>query len=271
MFDRVGYFKVNDGELFFESAGDGEAVVFLHGFGLDSRMWTGQFQVFQSKFHVIRYDLRGFGRSSLPAGAAYAHEDDLYALLSNLGAAPAHLVGLSMGGRTALRFAATYPKSVRSLVLADSALDGQSWTEDWQKRWSGMCEAAKAGNVADAKRQWFEHPLFDSARANPSCASQLARIVDGYSGWHWHNRDAARVPSPPLAQRLREVRVPSLVINGERDLADFQAVGNLLAEGLPAVRRLVIRGAGHMVNLEAAEEFNAALLEFWAAVIRSGS
>jgi pimeloyl-ACP methyl ester carboxylesterase len=121
MYAKSGRFLVDDGDLFFESVGEGEAVVFLHGFGLDSRMWDPQFEVLQSTFRVIRYDFRGFGRSSLPPHNGYAHEDDLNALLSDLGSAPAHVVGLSMGGMMALRFAVAYPQSVRSLVLADSA------------------------------------------------------------------------------------------------------------------------------------------------------
>src|SRR6266700_283897 len=164
MSEKNGLFPVDDGDLFFESAGDGEAVVFLHGFGLDSRMWEPQFKVLQSTFRVVRYDFRGFGHSSLPSHARYAHEDDLNALLSHRGAAPAHVVGLSMGVRMALRFAAMYPQSVRSLVLADSALDGQTWSADWQTRWNGMCHAARAGQLAEAKRLWLEHPLRFSTR-----------------------------------------------------------------------------------------------------------
>jgi 3-oxoadipate enol-lactonase len=265
MYEKSGRFPVNDGDLFFECAGDGEPVVFLHGFGLDSRMWDPQFDALQSKYRVIRYDLRGFGRSSLPPQTAYAQEDDLNALLSSLGAAPAHVVGLSMGGNMALRFAAAYPQSVRSLVLADSALDGHTWSVDWQTRWSEMRDAARASQIAEAKRRWLEHPLFDPARANPITASLLARMVGDYSGWHWHNKDTARVPSPPLAERLGEIRVPSLVIMGALDLSDFQAIGILLAEKLPDMRRSIIfiPGSGHMVNLEAPREFNAALLTFW--------
>jgi|SRR5579862_425172 len=258
-----GRFPVNNGELFFECAGDGETIVLIHGFGLDSRMWDPQFEAFRSTFQVIRYDLRGFGRSSRPPAAPYSHEEDLNALLSNLGGAPVHLVGLSMGGRMALRFAAAYPPSIRSLVLADPALDGQSWSTDWQTRWSGMCSAARAGQLADAKRQWLEHPLFDSSRTNPTTTAHLTRMVDDYSGWHWHNKDLARVPSPALAERLGEIRTRTLVITGEHDIPDFQAVGNLLAEKLPDVQRVIIKGSGHMVNLEAPRDFNAALLKFW--------
>ena len=225
-------------------------------------MWAPQFDALQSTFRVIRYDLRGFGRSSQPPATEYSHEDDLQALLTHLGVASAHIVGLSMGGRMALRFAAACPGSVRSLVLADSALDGQTWSDDWQTRWQAMCVAAKAGQLVDAKRQWAEHPLFDRARANPLAASLLARMVDDYSGWHWHSSDTARVPSPPLAHRLGEIRVPSLVITGADDLPDFQAVGKILAAGLPEARHTVIENSGHMVNLEAPREFNAGLLAF---------
>jgi pimeloyl-ACP methyl ester carboxylesterase len=263
MCEKRSRLPVNDGHLFFEAAGEGDPVVFLHGFGLDSRMWSPQVSAFQPQFRTITYDLRGFGRSSIPAAYEYAHEDDLNALLSHLGAAPAHVVGLSMGGRMALRFAAAYPKSVRSLVLADSALDGQSWSADWQTRWSAMCQCSKAGQLATARRQWLEHPLFDLARANPSSLPLLASMVEDYSGWHWSNKDTARVPSPPLAERLGEIRVPALVIIGERDIPDFQAVANILAEGLPDVRRTTIKNAGHMVNLEASQKFNAALTSFW--------
>jgi 3-oxoadipate enol-lactonase len=253
---------VNGGGLFFESAGSGEAVAFIHGFGLDSRMWAPQFEALQSTFQVIRYDMRGFGRSALPSQAAYAHEDDLNVLLSNLNAAPAHIVGLSMGGRVALRFAAAYPQSVRSVVLADSALDGHTFSMDWQMRWNGMFEAARGGQLAEAKRQWVEHPLFDPARANPSLASLLAQMVEDYSGWHWLNNDTVRVPIPPLAERLSEIRAPSLVITGERDLPDFQRVADLMAQSLPAARRVFIQGSGHLVNLEAPQEFNGILLDF---------
>jgi len=269
MNEQSGRFALKDGELFFQSAGVGDPVVFLHGFGFDNRIWTPQLEFFRSAFRVITYDLRGFGRSSLPPDDGYAHEDDLHALLSGLEAAPAHVVGLSMGGRMALRFAAAYPQSVRSLVLADSALDGQTWSGDWQMRWMRMSAAAKAGDIPKARSRWLDHPLFDPARAEPSSAALLEQMVDDYSGWHWHNNDTARVPDPPLAERLGEIRVPSLVITGAKDIPDFQSVGNLLSEGLPAVSRAIIATAGHMVNLEAPQKFNAALEAFWRRLPKS--
>ena len=267
MFEGCGRIPVVEGELSFEVAGAGEPVVFLHGFGLDSRMWEPQFQSLRDYFRLIRYDLRGFGRSS-PVSLPYAHEDDLCALLTHLEASPAHIVGLSMGGGMALRFAAKYPQSVRSLVLADSAMDGHAWSQDWQSRWTGICDGAKSGHVPEAKRQWLEHPLFATVQAKQDSWSLLTQMVDDYSGWHWYNSDAAKAPAPPLSTRLHEVRVPTVVITGGRDLQDFQTVAETLARNLPNAQRRVIEKAGHMVNLEAPEEFNATLVEFWLSLER---
>lgn len=85
--------------LFCEVAGMGQAVVLLHGFTLDLRMWDDQFLPLAQQFRVVRYDLRGFGRSALPTNAPYSHFEDLKALLDHLGIIQAHLVGLSKGGR----------------------------------------------------------------------------------------------------------------------------------------------------------------------------
>jgi len=260
---EFGRLRVPQGEVFFECAGTTEPVVFLHGFGLDARMWAPQYEAFQSSYRVIRYDLRGFGRSSLPPTSQYAHEDDLRDLLLHLGVTSAHVVGLSMGGMMGLRFALAHPGMVQSLVLAGSALDGFAWSADWQGRWKAIRDSARAGLMAEAKRQWAEHPLFGPVRTIPSSAPLLSAMIEHYSGWHWREKDMAKTPSPPLAERLQEISPRSLVITGSRDIPDFQAIGKLLAAGLPRAQREIIEGSGHMVNLEAPELFNAILWDFW--------
>lgn len=257
--------ETNQGELFFECAGSGDPIVLLHGFGLDVRMWDPQFDALRSSFRVIRYDLRGFGQSSLPTGVPYSHEDDLHALLVHLGVSRAHLVGLSMGGRMALRYALAYPNSVVTLVLAESALDGHVWSSQWQTRWQGICQAAKDGRLDDAKRQWLENPLFASARENPSLLALLSQMISDYSGWHWHHKDTAVVPSPVVAERLQTIQMPTLVLAGIHDVADFQSIANALTRQMPAVQRATIQGSGHLINLEAPAEFNSMLLSFFQA------
>jgi 3-oxoadipate enol-lactonase len=249
-----------DGALQYAIAGDGDPVVFIHGFGLDSEMWAPQWPVFAERYRTIRYDLRGYGRSSMPEGP-YSHVEDLLALIDFLGCGPAHLVGLSMGGRYALRAAQAAPAAVRSLTLADTALDGHAWSEDWLRRWRQMTDAAKAGDIAAARQHWLEHALFEPALEQPKAAAALETMIARYSGWHWRQRDPDLGPAKPIADVLPGISIPTLMIIGERDLPDFQTIAQRVAQDMPNVELRTIPGAGHMSNLEAPREFNRLVLE----------
>lgn len=221
-------------------------------------MWDAQWPVFAGAFRAIRYDLRGFGSSSLPA-KPYSHVADFLALTQLLGAQPAHLVGLSNGGRLALRIALEAPAAVRTLTLADSALDGYRWGEAYAQSWRRM-NASGRTDVAAAKRQWLEHELFAPARANPKAAGALAAMVGRYSGWHFHHSDPEIGAQRIVMDELSSIRAPTLILVGERDLPDFHAVARLVAGKLPDASLKVIARVGHLSNLEDAETFNQLLL-----------
>jgi pimeloyl-ACP methyl ester carboxylesterase len=240
--------------LYYEVAGASEAVLFIHGFSLDTRMWDDQFEVFAQRYRVIRPDLRGFGKTPPPTGE-YANTADLKAVLESLGEARAHIVGLSMGGGVALDLAITYPQIVRSLVLVDSAMGGFPYK-------SSFGVGAKEVGLEAAKQRWLAHPLFASANRIPAVAARLGQIVADYSGWHWLNRDPGRVPDPLPYHRLDEVTAPTLVLVGELDVLDFQAIAETLEQGIRGARKVEIQGAGHMSNMEAPEKFNEAVLGF---------
>ena len=262
---REAVHHIRSASIFCRTQGSGPPVVLLHGFGLDQRMWDDQVTALGERFTMIRYDLRGYGRSSLPVTGPYAHTDDLHDLLGALSARPAHVVGHSNGARIAARFALTYPKDVRSLALVNPALDGHVWSSDWQERWSAITAAAKAGNIARARRLWIEHPLFAAAREHPAVATRLTEMVHAYSGWHWEHADPGTAPDPPVNQRLGQFRVPTLVMIGERDLPDFRTIALTLSSGIPGATRANVPHAGHMTNMEAPAEFNEQLTAFLRA------
>jgi 3-oxoadipate enol-lactonase len=262
---REAVHHIRAASIYCRTQGSGVPVVLLHGFGLDQRMWEDQVSALAERFAVIRYDQRGYGRSSLPVSGAYSHADDLHDLLGALSARPAHIVGLSNGGRIATRFALAHPKAVRSLTLVDAALDGHSWSADWQQRWGAIVTAAKADNVSRARRLWLEHPLFAPAREQPTVATRLAEMVNAYSGWHWQHPDPGIAPDPPAKQQLAQIHAPTLVMVGERDLPDFQTVADTLASGIPGATRRVVPGAGHMCNMESPAAFNDQLAAFLRA------
>jgi pimeloyl-ACP methyl ester carboxylesterase len=261
--EEMRSFDRGSGSLQYAVAGDGDPVVFIHGFGLDSDMWAPQWPVVAKTHRAIRYDLRGYGRSSLPEGP-YSHVDDLLALMDFLRCRPAHLVGLSMGGRYALRIAQAAPNAVRSLTLADTALDGHAWSDEWLRCWRLMSEAAKSGDIAAARQHWLRHTLFSPALEQAAVAAALEVMVARYSGWHWRHRDPDKAPSPSIAEVLSTLSVPTLMIVGERDLPDFQSIAQRVAKAMPQVQLRTIAGAGHMSNMEAPQEFNRLLLEHMA-------
>jgi pimeloyl-ACP methyl ester carboxylesterase len=255
-----GRFERPGSRLKYEMAGEGDPVVFLHGFGLDAAMWEPQWSTFAASHRVIRYDLRGYGASSMPQ-TAYSHVDDYLALSEFLRARPAHIVGLSMGGRFALRIAAQEPMAVRSLTLVNTALDGHAWSKEWLQRWAQMTQAARQNDIFGAKQFWFQHPLFDSARAQPAVAAALQEMLARYSGWHWWQQDPDVTPTPPSAEILASIAVPTLMIVGELDLPDFQNIAQRIAADMPQATLRTIPKAGHMANMEARHEFNELVLE----------
>lgn len=253
---------VNGTHLYYEMAGEGTPLVFVHGLGLDGRMWDDQFERFARSYRVVRYDVRGFGRSDVPSGLPFNHAEDLRALLDHLEAPGAHVIGLSMGGRIALHHALLHPQATLSLTLVDSALDGHTWTDRWEASFDAIVERAERDGSQAGNALWLEHELFSPACERPGVRAKLTEIVNDYSGWGWvHDSNAVGI-DPPSSERLNEIHTPTLVVIGERDLPDFQRIAEALAAGIPDVRTVVIKGAGHMANMEAPEEFNSSVLAF---------
>jgi 3-oxoadipate enol-lactonase len=124
---QSGFAEVNGTRLYYEIVGRGSHLVLIHGFTLDTRMWDDQFEAFSQHYRVLRYDARGFGKSALPVqGESYSHREDLKALLDHLKVSQAFILGLSMGGRTAISFTLEYPEVVRALIPVDAVLGGFS-------------------------------------------------------------------------------------------------------------------------------------------------
>src|ERR1700680_2944693 len=153
----TGIAAVNGTHLYYEMAGNGPPVVLIHGHGLDTRMWDEQFEAFAHRYRVIRYDVRGFGRSEIPSATAFSDADDLRSLLEHVGAQTAHVIGLSMGGRIALHYALEYPAATRSLLLVDSALDGHKWSAQFVASSAAIEERARGAGVAAGNDMWLAH------------------------------------------------------------------------------------------------------------------
>lgn len=262
----MGFADVNGTRLYYESVGTGHPLVLVHGFSLDTRMWDDQVEASSERYRVIQYDVRGYGKSSVPGTAGYYHADDLKGLLDFLGIEQAHVVGLSMGAAIVTEFALAYPEMVSALVASDPVLWGYSWSPEFEATMARIWGAGRAEGIEAARSMWLNDPLFAPAMETPEVASRLREIVESYSGWHWNHDDPGLLPDPPAAGRLEEITAPTLALVGERDLADYRAIASTLARRIPGARKVVLQGAGHMSNMEKPQAFNNAVLTFLDAI-----
>jgi 3-oxoadipate enol-lactonase len=262
----AGVLPVDGVSLHYEVVGTGLPVVLIHGFSLDMRMWDPQLSDLAAAFRVVRYDCRGFGASGpLDPAVPYTHAADLVALLDHLSMDRAALVGLSFGGEVALRAALLAPQRVRALVLLDCLLGGVPWDEESNAGLVELSTQLTAGGVAAGRAAWLAHPLFAAARQRPEVQAKLADMVAAYPGQHWLGLDPHQLESPAPIELLEQLTMPALVVAGDQDVPGFLAMTDVLAQRLPAAERVLVPGAGHMVNMEQPAAVNELLVRFLLA------
>lgn len=254
------YCSVKDGKLFFIKEGRGPLLIFLHGFGLDHRMWENQVDFFSKKYTCIAIDLRGFGNASVPGETSYSHHEDVNELLNCLGVEqPVTLIGLSMGARVVANFALVYPQRTKAVIFVDAAIDGYVFKDfDLAKIYT----AGKEQGIEVANRMWLDHPIFEPAGKNEDVTQQLSEMVMSYSGWHWINKNPIVNLSPPAIEQIHKIAVPVLIVIGKLDIPDFKAIAALLNKQIPDSSKVEIAGAGHMSNMESPVIFNGHMNHF---------
>jgi pimeloyl-ACP methyl ester carboxylesterase len=258
---------INGAKLHYEVRGAGRPLVLIHAGIAHLEMWDGQMDAFAGPYQVIRYDMRGEGRSSSPPGL-YGDHEDLAGLLAYLGVERATLVGVSKGGGAAINFALAYPARVQALVLVASGLAGYEYQfvdEKTEQEDAAIEAAIERGDVALAAeletRMWVVGPNRTSDQVHPAVwAKALAMNT------HNFNRPAAQgqqhKPEVPAINRLEEINLPVLVIVGDQDLPDMLAIADILASRISGAKKVVIPDTAHLPNLEKPELFNQVVLEF---------
>jgi pimeloyl-ACP methyl ester carboxylesterase len=251
---------VSRASLFVESCGTGPAVVLIHGGNTDRRMWNAELAAWSPRHRVIRYDVRGFGKSTRPE-ESYASHEDLAAILDTLGVRQVTIVGLSLGGRIAIDFALTHPDRVRSLVLAGPGMSGFPWSRGRDPAMERIAAALQRRDSVGAAEAWLETGYMKPAMEQPKLRAWVRQLAVENSR-SWSRTDEERELDPPAYGRLKEIRVPVLVVVGSRDIPDIQRIVDRLTQELPNATRATIPGAGHMVNLERPDDFDRAVRPF---------
>ena len=255
---------IHGARINYERDGEGMPLIFLHAGVADSRMWEPQVEAFAKHFDAIRPDMRGFGRSELPA-AHWSPVDDLLGLIDELHLKPAHLVGCSMGAGLAIDFALQHAERVSKLVLVGPGINGVEFGPKYPELWA-EAEAAYAAKDFDAINQAEMFLWLDGPRRRRGYVRQPLRDLFREMGEASFPNDFEAAPidhiEPSAPERLHEITAPVLIVVGDADAPPIFDAVEMLMEKVPHARKVVIHDAAHLPNLEHPEEFNAAVLEF---------
>jgi pimeloyl-ACP methyl ester carboxylesterase len=256
----VSRLTVPGGELVYDVAGSGDAVVFLHGAFMDRGSWDAQLPAFAKRFRVIRYDLRPFGESKR-VEKPYSVPEDLRLLLDHLQIARAHLVGHSFGGGAALDFALLYPDRVSTLTLVSAGPSGFVPPEDERRAAGAVFAAVKEGEDAIIAA-WLKHPMWAASQSRPEVLRALAASTRKSLAAFTMAAPPFVPMKPPATDRLGEVKAPTLVVVGDRDTPGNRQASDLLAKQIPGATLKVVAGADHALPLGWSRELNEAVLAF---------
>jgi pimeloyl-ACP methyl ester carboxylesterase len=260
-----------------EVAGDGPGVALLHSTVCDSRMWDAEFPALAERYRVLRFDLRGYGRSDLPPGP-FSLIDDVGAMLDEARLEHAALVGLSGGAALALDFALAEPERVTGLALAAPAIGGLDWSEEVRQFGEREDELLDAGDLDGAVelnlRMWVDGPRRGPEAVDPVVRAKVGEMqrrafevqLEAFAGDE--QPGPSRRLDPPAIDRLEEVRVPTLVVVGDSDVQDVLERAEILASRIPDARKVVLPDVAHMVNLERPRAFLTLIDEFLADLAR---
>lgn len=266
---KSGYAEIKDVRLYYEMDGEGSDLVFIHAGCADHRMWDDQFSTFARHHRALRYDMRGYGKSTVSTGS-FSNRDDLYDLLEILGIRQAHFIACSMGSFAVTDFALEHPEKIKSLVLVSPALSYQYEGSPPQPVLE-MIDARKTGNLkhaAELQAQiWADGPKRNSDQVNNEVHELVYQMsLDALT----LQADIIRATAflieeslnPPAMKRLAQISAPTLVIVGDLDDDSEMAIADVLTTHINGAQKVVMHGTAHLPNMEKPQKFNQIVLEF---------
>ncbi len=260
----MGRVAAGDLALNCEQEGTGTDLILIHGLGADLRFWDDDVPVFARHHRVLRFDVRGFGASDKPAGpySPLLFARDLDALCAACGVDTAHVLGMSMGGVIAQRFALDHASRVRSLLLVSTSSEvGEKAVSAWRRLADVVERQGFDARTADASRAFApafaaRHPEVVADMGRRSAAADprgYAAAVRAVSDYNW-------------TAELSRLTLPTLILQGLDDQLTPPGGAVRMSRALPRARLLLIKEAGHNLSIEQPELFRASVLAFTAGV-----
>lgn len=260
--------SVNGTTLYYDAAGHGLPIVFIHGMCGSADVWADQVARLSPRFHCVTYDRRGHTRSALGQIAARTvelHADDTAALIQGLALAPCLLVGSSGGARVGLDVVRRYPELLRGAVLSEPpvlALDPEGARAFMNEIKPNIERAVAAGGAAAAVDAFFEIVCPGLWRALPEAARDRYRAnqVELFG-------DLQMPPYKVSSEDLARIQCPCLVVSGSESHPVLRRVAQIVADAIPGCRSVELTGSGHVTYYERPAEFAAAVRAFADIVV----
>ncbi len=262
----MSFLHINGIDLYYEITGDGPPLALIHGLGAGTRSWNSQLSHFAANYRVMRFDLRGHGQSAHPPGpySIALLADDTAKLLNALGIAPAHIVGLSLGGMVALQLALDAPDLVRSLVVVNSVpkplvgnlLDRARIVVNYLRR-----VAILRWRSLHAMGEYLGTHLLPGPEY---AAARQAFMVQ----WAMNDDQAYRAALSAIrgwdvSRRVNDIRCPTLFVTGDQDYTPIAAKAEVVAH-MPRAELAVISNSRHLTPIDQPDQFNKTVLAFLA-------
>jgi len=266
------YVLSRDAKIYYEVVGKGPPLVLIEGLGYAMWMWTMQLEDLSRSFTLIVFDNRGVGKSDKPS-YPYTMDifaEDLRAVLDTSGVEKAHVLGVSMGGMIAQYFALKYPSRIKSLILVATHHGGKDIVPPPMETIQAMFGPSPPDVKSERDLYRYKMRYAFSAKWYSENRETLERLIElrlaEPQPSEAYLNQASAVLSFNLSEEVSRIRAPTLIIHGDEDLV--VPVGNAykLHEKIPGSTLIIFRGAGHLVNIERASEFNETVRIFIEAV-----
>jgi len=265
---KTGFLDVPGGKLYYEVAGEGEWIVLVHDGNLHSVTWDEQFPLFSKNHKVVRYDRRGYGKSTYP-DKPYSNIEDLAEVFRQFRIDKAVLMGMSAGGGLVMDFALEHPDKVAKMVLVGAVVSGYGYSEHMMTRGGNLTPEIRSdpAKLADFMCHRDPYTFYEgNAEARKKGYDILMKNLQNYKADKYRY---LRGPKRPALPNLKEIKVPALIIVGEYDIPDCHAHAGAIETGIAGSKRVIINKAGHIVPMEQPAAFNDLVLKFLSENKRS--
>lgn len=257
---KSGYLDVGGSKIYYEECGAGPSIVLVHDGLVHSVTWDGEWNTLCQKYHVIRYDRRGYGRSEAPR-AGFLQTDDLSKLMAHLKTPRATVVGCSSGSALSIDFAIRHPDKVERMVLIGPVVHGMPSSEHFMERGRNNSAPLGNGDVQKTAANWSRDPYLTMDGHTAARKALYDALVKNPQNLRYTGEFEIRFLKPAVT-RLNEIHVPTLILVGDHDIPDVHAHAGVIQAGIWGSEREVIPDCGHLISLEKPEWLSARIARF---------